>query len=354
MSSTSTLSLLLCVILASSYLQECAAVSISDSWTLVDNEGDDDKNDEQGSGQGDTHTLGWVYHTRIGDVYVSKAPDVKHLVDFITVHSALDDGTADFASLAPQEMEDGPELEIDIDLDGKDKNKGKDKRESEPISEDDCAEEIYSIHYYPEYAIGRLDNDCTAFLVGPHHAMTSAQCVYKQDHRFWEEDIDFWRGRHNMFYLQRMKWESVVIPQEFFERGDLTYNWAIITFEKELFSDVWLNFAYSPKPVSAYVTKYGYNDSTDGVMMSKVCEGIKDQENVKLLNLECCEGKETMNGGPVLKGYDFNRSKMPHVCGINGHDKFGEEVSVAFTSDMFWSACYLLGTNGFNANCDKV
>ena len=358
---STTVSLLLCIFLAMSYLQECAAVPISnlDSWTLVDNEEDEvvvDEPDMSGWGSGSgfegVHTLGWVQHARMGDVYVSKEPDIKNLVDFIALHSALDDGTADFASLPPQEMEDGPELKINFKKYGK--AKSKDKRSSDPNSVYECVEEISSINYYPEYAIGLLDNGCTAFLVGPHHAMTSARCVYKQDQRLWEEDLDFWRGRHDLHYLQRMEWESVVIPQEFFEHGDQMYNWAIITFEKKSVSKVWLNFVYSPKPVIAYATKYGYNGSTDGIMVSKICEGVKEKDNVKLLHLDCCESNETMNGGPVLKGYNFNHSKMPKVCGINHRDKFGEESSVGFNSDTFWSVCYLLDTNGFDADCGKV
>lgn len=353
---STTLSLLVCLILASGYLQHCATVSIQDSWTLVDNEGDDDINEEQGSGDSsDDYYLGWVKHTKIGDVIVAKPPDIQSLEEYIEEHSALDDGTADFASSAPQEMEDGPVLTIVDGVSSKSEERRSIEEEEDSDSTIDCVEEIYSIHYYPEYAIGLLDNGCTAFLVGPHHAMTSAYCVYKQDERYWEENLDLWRGRHYTSYLQKMEWESVMIPREFFNTGDKAYNWAIITFTKSSASRVWLNFAYSPKPVSAYVTKYGYNESTDGVMVSKICEGNKEEESVKLLNVDCCKSEQTMmNGGPVLKGYSFNRSKMPHVCGISSSDKLGEEYSIAFHSDVFWSACYLLGISGYKPNCSKV
>lgn len=345
-----------CVILiasiSSNYIKDCTAAA---SPVGTEDDAYDQAEGEDGA-DADSNTLSWVHHAKTGDVIISKPSDIEDLLQYIRVHSVLDDGSASFVSSPPKEMEDGPKLsvtgnsEID-DADEEDRSTSEDT--TDPAS---CFTEVETINYYPEYAIGLLDNGCTAFLVGPYHAMTSAHCIYKVEERYWEENIDFWRGRHNGGYLQKMEWESVLVPKQYHMHGDQSYNWAIITFEKSLPSKVWLSFVFSPRPVGAYVTKYSYRNSLTGnlQMVSKICEGNQDDlGNTKLLNLVCCSSEQPEDGGPVLKGYNFDRYKIPPIVGISGRDKFGEEYSMAYDFDMFWSTCYLLGISGFDPQCSK-
>ena len=48
---------------------------------------------------------------------------------------------------------------------------------------------------YPYCAIGRLENGCTAFLVGPYHAITARHCVYKRKKQPWNPYRGVYLGR---------------------------------------------------------------------------------------------------------------------------------------------------------------
>ena len=49
---------------------------------------------------------------------------------------------------------------------------------------------------YPNCAVGYLSNGCTAFLIGPHHAITAGHCVYNCATKKWKTDnLDLYLGR---------------------------------------------------------------------------------------------------------------------------------------------------------------
>lgn len=49
---------------------------------------------------------------------------------------------------------------------------------------------------YPNCAIGYLSNGCTAFLIGPHHAITAGHCVYNCSSKTWKTgSLDLYLGR---------------------------------------------------------------------------------------------------------------------------------------------------------------
>jgi hypothetical protein len=298
--------------------------------------------------------LGWVKHMRTGDLFVAKEEDIDKLQSFIKTHKILEDGSHGFISAPPEEMEDGPEKEF------------LDSNVHTRVSETCEYEKIAATNYYPEYAIGSLGNGCTAFMVGPHHAITAAHCVYTQQERLWEENLNFLRGKNINVYLQKLEWEHVIVPSEYYKKGLIDYNWALITFTKRNDSPVWLKFAYTPKPASVFpATTFGYTKSLGpNEMRGQICETMdKPDDGSKLLPPLLCHCPQ-FNGGPVMKGYDFMSSgKIAHVYGINLDSSgryYGEQSNVMYYkalsiySEMFWSLCYLLGEDGYDAKCGKA
>lgn len=48
---------------------------------------------------------------------------------------------------------------------------------------------------FPLRTVGQLANGCTAFLIGPCHAVTVAHCVYEPWRNIWWRGLDFYPGR---------------------------------------------------------------------------------------------------------------------------------------------------------------
>ena len=318
-------------------------------------------------GSEQSSSLGWVKHLRLGDVIFAKPPDIKEMSDYITEMNYQDDGTACFGSAATTVSEDGPLIPF---IDKSSRQKRDYEYEDYDTQSYECLREVESVYYYPEYAVGGLDNGCTAFLVGPYHAMTSAKCVYDSDERTWEHNLDFWRARNGSGYLQRMEWEEVYIPREFFNQSIQSddFDWALIILNKSQFSPVWHSVNYCPsKCPGRHVTSYGYGNEN---MILKECE-ISEQDCFKRMEMQCCQNPAVnFRGGPVFDGYDFYGSKIPPVVGINTCSKEADDemeleseqkseeitpdVAVKFHSDMFWTVCMLMENSGYDPNCKKL
>ena len=312
-------------------------------------------------------SLGWVKHLRVGDVIFAKSFDIEEMSDYVTEMSYQDDGTACFGSAATTVSEDGPLIPF-----SEKSNRQKRGYEYEDYDTQsyECLREVESVYKYPEYAVGRLDNGCTAFLVGPYHAMTSAKCVYDFNERMWERDLDFWRARNGSGYLQRMEWEQVYIPRELFNQSIQSedFDWALIILSKSQVSPVWHSVNYCPsKCPGRYITSYGYGNEN---MILKECE-ISKQNCFKRIEMQCCQNQAVnFRGGPVFDGYEFDGSKIPPVVGINTCSKEADDelqldsepkneeirpdIAVKFYSDMFWTVCMLMESSGYEPNCKKL
>jgi len=93
-----------------------------------------------------------------------------------------------------------------------------------------------------------------------------------------------------------------------------------------------------------------------GAMYSTICrsqtENSAGHTDPQLITI-WCSTVEGFDGGPVLRGYDFQRSKMPVVNGVvlsNASYSISHNT-VVFQPDLFWSLCYHMAENGFNAQC---
>lgn len=333
-----------------------------DYWTFLDQEIDlqDHESLVSGSGSGsatlddfDEIKYQWLKRFNTGELQVANNVEIDDLVEFIAEHHKDDyrfEATL-VSQAALTQMEDGPTKLVEE----------KDKRprtlpggaDADLVIDGQTLEEVDAINYYPQYAVGILDNNCTAFLISPRHALTTANCVYQYDTGEWEDELDFWRGRNGDEYLSKMCWKHVVISGKFFITGDSVYNWALITFTEDTASPVWLKMAYSPSVHDVAMTIYGYlpDDHPSGVMYSTICHSDYFQNDTNSLSVQCGTGQK-FSGGPILKGYNFQQSKMPlvHAISIAYHFSYAHEA-VNFHPSLFWTLCYLMHNDGFDAKC---
>lgn len=310
---------------------------------------------------------GWVNHLRIGDVLFAKSPDKQQMSDYFQETSHHYDGITCFKSAASTIAEDGPLLEF-----SEQSREKRDYFEYDDYETQDytCLREVDRVFYYPEFAIGRLENGCTAFLVGPYHALTTAKCVYDFNNRLWEKKLDFLRAQNGTEYLQRMEWEELYIPREFFEQNSDDFDWALILFNRSHPSPVWHPFMYCPgKCPEHYSTAYGYKNWN---MILKECE-VFEEECHKRVEMQCCQNDvANFHGGPIFGGYGFDGSKILPVVGISTYSNeetaaelesksneiAKEEIifdsALKIDSEIFWMVCMLMENSGFDSDCKKL
>ena len=333
-------------------------VDSTSAWTLADQE-PADHFEGSGSGSGPALDLDsdseyqWIKRFNNGSLRVATSADIEKLTEWIAGNNVVYNhkGLVMLSSQAPTQLEDGPTKVVE-------------ESERSPItvppeaSERDNVlgqnlEEVDSSNYYPEYGIGVLDNGCTAFLVGPRHALTTATCVYDYGTGSWKGRLNFWRGRNGDEYLTKMYWDHVIIPAKFFVTGHHVHNWAMIVFTENSTSPVWLKMAYSHDINDKVMTVYGYlpDDRPWSTMYTSVCSSDPMQDSGEILSIQCGTDKK-FSGGPILKGYNIQRGRMPHAYGISTAYRYSyAHDTVMFHPNLFWSLCYLMREEGFDAKC---
>lgn len=358
----------LSVVLLAACLSHAASIVIDatqppEHWTFVDQEPDFDGLEHDGSGSGgsssvpvddvdETSDYQWLKKFKTGQLHVANSEETEDLVKWIAEHQ-YGSGVTLVSKATLTQMEDGPSKLVEE----KDKRPrtllGPGGANARHVVNGETLEEVASTNYYPEYGVGILENNCTAFLIGPRHALTTANCVYDYDTGVWEDELDFWRGRNGDEYLAKMLWEQVVISAKYFVTGDDAHNWALITFTEDSASSVWLKIAYSQQVHDVVMTVYGYlpDEHPWGVMYSTVCRSDYFQNDTNSLSIQCGTGQK-FNGGPILKGYNFQRSKMPLVYGLSiAHHYSYAHKAVNFHPSLFWTLCHLMQKDGFDAKC---
>lgn len=212
----------------------------------------------------------------------------------------------------------------------------------------------------PGNTIGLLAHEsCSAFLVGPRHAMTTARCVYEHSSQAWEEQLDLYRGRNCSTYQQLMHWESVRIPAGYHSRGDSRLNWALITYTADTQSFMWASIGFDPSFSNrlVYLTVAGYCDSlSSGCLYSSECFSLAQSslpwEHNMLVE---CGVQVGFHGGPLLAGKEDYFTKKTHsrsVYGISMHTQNTNHHNILrITENLFWQVCLFVGADGHDLRC---
>lgn len=290
--------------------------------------------------QGSTdNRLQWVTYNRRGMERVAGSEMVQVFAEYLASKPFSPDPSS-FEAQSTFQMEDGPEFTDPV------KHNFPSVAEKSTNTSDvspNTLQRIAHAYYNPEYAIGLLDNGCTAFLISPQHALTAAQCVYNYSANTWSTELDFWRGKNGAFYLQRLTWKRVTIPYGFYNSGAENQNWALLQFLEK--SPVWLTLAYSNRIQDISLTMYGYLQDRQLVnMYSTVCQSNAVQHKAKQLEMQC-SSDEVFTGGPVMKGFQY---KVPVVYGVS----IGQtNQTIHIHSELFWFACYSMEDDEFDPRC---
>jgi V8-like Glu-specific endopeptidase len=323
-------------------------------WTLRDTEDDTDF----ASGEPSQSASAWVKYTRGGEApQTATVDEVEDFEQYLRTRPDIFTAgpNSRLESFVGEQMEDGPDK---VDTVKRVNPRPTAERETSLPMASIVLDEVASTNFYPEYAIGLLENGCTAFLVGPRHAVTAAHCVYNTTSGVFIETLDMWRGRNRDAFLEHMVWTDVIIPLSYSISPSDGLDWALIVFNKPSTSTVWLKMGFSESIYNVPYTLFGYLSSKAyGVMYSTVCRSraeSSEEEQDRVLEVQC-GSDECFDGGPLLRGYNFKRSKMPMAYGVSLSSCASYSFShnnVVFLPELFWSLCYLMSENGFDARCD--
>lgn len=333
-SSTGWLAMLVLLALA------CAAQQ-DDGWTHRDQEeGDDDASRSQESGDGQseqapgTGAFLFVTRTKNGTLSVASAADVAELEAFVTSHRSE---RARLVTKGPTQLEDGP-----MEDDKSHQSTAKSDR-SGTISPGLTAET--AVYFYPQYAIGQVENGCTGFMISSKHALTSAACVLG-DGASWRQEIDMRRGKLRGEMLQHLKWSHVTVMNAFYEGRDERQNWALITFSKHSKSPVWLEISSSATSYSdQLLILYGYKSDGD-VMYSSYCTGSQQSNETELVAVNC-EANVAFPGAPLLENEEDVDKETPPVIAVSS----SASSALRIHEDLFWTLCYMMQKEGEDVGC---
>ena len=345
-----TLLLVACLL----HVLHAAVINEAHRWTLRDTE-DDGGEPEYASGDASTSAHSWIQYSRDGSVAETATVDeVEGLEQYLLTRPDIFTAgpNSQLESYVGEQMEDGPEK---VDTVKRINRRPTAVRQDTIPTANVVLDEVESTNFYPEFAVGILENGCTAFLIGPRHALTSAHCVYNSTTEDFVEELDMWRGRKEEKYLNSMQWASVIIPRNYTLSPSDENDLALIVFNQRSTSRVWLKIGFSEDIYNIPYTIYGYLSSKPyGKMYSTVCRSqMEEPESERVLNL-MCGSDECFDGGPLLRGHNFKRSKMPVAYGVSLSSCESYSFShnnVIFLPDLFWSLCYLMSENGFDARC---
>ena len=305
-----------------------------DSWTHADQEeGDDDASRGQESGDGPgAGIFRFVTRTKSGTFSIASAADVAELEAFVTSHRSEH---AHLATKGPTQLEDGP-MEDDKS------HRSTAKSDRADTSPGLTAET--TVYFYPQYAIGLVENGCTAFMISSKHALTSAECVLGGG-AAWMQEIDVRRGKVRGEMLQHLKWSHVTIMNAFYEERDERQNWALITFNEHSKSPVWLEISSSATYSNQPLVIYGYKSDGD-VMYSSSCTGSQQSNETELLAVNC-EADLTFPGAPLLEHEDYMAKETQPVIAVSS----SASSAVRIHQDLFWTLCYMMQKEGEDVGC---
>ena len=328
-----------------SLLALACAQQPENNWAYQDQEPSENDvgNPAQGSGRGEqeqgTGPFLYVTYTQSGSRETNaSAAEVAQLETF--VRSRGDD--TELVTKGSTQLEDGPVLTDKLP---------KSERIGTATSKGLALET--DVNFYPQHAIGVLENGCTAFMISPKHALTSAECVLDAAGA-WKERLDMWRGKLGSGSIQHMRWSHVTIPHsfKFYSERSTRPSWALITFHDHSKSPVWLMIGSTTSYSDLSLVLYGYG--ADNVMYTSKC--VSSQQSGELAEPTGisvnCEADSTFLGAPLFirnsESDRYNEKSTPALLLSSS-----TASAMQFHRDLFWTLCYIMQQEGEDVGCGK-
>lgn len=167
---------------------------------------------------------------------------------------------------------------------------------------------------YPNCAIGYLSVGCTAFLIGPHHAITAGHCVYNCSTKTWANDtqLDLYIGRDCNTPGRRMTFSRAWTYHEgqhcYPKLQKVDYDIAWILYDSEDRASCWTSISVG---FSSTLRLCGYPSDKYGIyrcLYNSWCTDARKRQGDMAFD-NTCDAWYGMSGSPMFTIYSsFNRT----------------------------------------------
>lgn len=197
--------------------------------------------------------------------------------------------------------------------------------------------------------IGQMENGCTAFLIGPRHAITASHCVYNFTTRTWKRDLGVYMFRDCLRYGTYIDWSRAWILDI---HGDSRTNMALIQLSKTF--PCWLGFGYRDPMPPTHVETCGYHGDRNLIYRCTYCSNCTTElETTEILGTTITYNTRMKNTCDI---YRAPGSPMvtdgAHAWGVHSHQSRTYNYAVRFSKERFYLLCNWLCITG--ATCSVL
>jgi V8-like Glu-specific endopeptidase len=207
----------------------------------------------------------------------------------------------------------------------------------------------------PYCAIGQLQNGCTAFLVGPYHAITAGHCVYDCSKKQWKTGRGLYLRRNcksrGIFMDDVRTW---LYPGNY-DCDDDRYDIAWILLDKtDYISQCWTPYAFRNPMGTVPGEICGYPadkpEVTYPCLYCSRCGDIKQIGSISTRLQYTCDSYGGMSGGPVLTA-EYNDKDYQYAYGVHTHSSRSVNKGTRLERFYFyWTKNWKCANGGYS--CD--